>query len=514
MKKYDAIVVGAGNGGLSSACRIAKAGRKVLLIEQHNLPGGVASSFRRGRFEFETALHELAAIGTPEKRGDIYKLVNEDYGVDIKWLPIPDLFRSIHMDDDGHVIRDFTMPKGRKAFTDKMEEYAPGNREAMSKFFELFDECEKALDYIGKSGGNPDSKVLRSDYPNFLKVGAYAPMDVLKALKFTPDAIRIMGTYWSYMAVDMYRLSSIFYLMMVGSLVDGGAFIPEHTSHEMVLGLLERFHDFSGESWFNVKAEEILFEGDRACGVRTDHGTVYSDHIVWNGNPSMAMANCIPAEVIPERELKLANARKFSARMSVVYVGLNKTAQELGIKDYNIFISPGLDTADEYKRVGKMDKIRSTAALCYNIVNPKIGPEGTCQMSFTMAYSKDVWGDVDVDEYVDLKNEKAYEILRLYEKATGCTLIPYIEEIAVATPWTFCRYNMCPEGGVYGYEASEWDNCMARMMSIANDNKIKGVKFTGASGPRGDGYSESLITGSMMGGMVLGEIAREEKEGK
>ena len=36
----------------------AKAGKKTLLIEQHNLPGGVASSFRRGRFEFDTALHD------------------------------------------------------------------------------------------------------------------------------------------------------------------------------------------------------------------------------------------------------------------------------------------------------------------------------------------------------------------------------------------------------------------------------------------------------------------------
>jgi len=510
MQKYDAIVVGAGNGGLSSACRLAKAGKKVLLIEQHNLPGGVASSFVRGRFEFETALHELAAIGAPEKRGDVYKLVNEDYGVPIDWLPIPDLFRAIHVKDDGTIIRDFTMPKGRKEFADKMEEYAPGNREAMAKFYELFDEAEKALEYIGHSNGHPDPKVLRKQFPNFLKAGSYAPMDVLKALKFTPDAIRIMGTYWSYMAVDMYRLSSIFYLMMVGSLIDGGAFIPRHTSHELTLGLLERFHSFGGESWFNVRAEEILFEGDRACGVRTTQGTVMARHIIWNGNPNIAFANNIPAEVIPERELKLANARKFSARMFVVYIGLNKTAEELGIKDYNIFISPGLDTADEYKRVGKMDKIRSTAALCYNVVNPDIGPKGTCQMSFTMAYSKDVWGDVEIKDYVKFKNEKAKEILELYERATGCSIIPYIEEIAVATPWTFCRYAGVPEGGVYGYEASEWDNCMARMMSLERDYPIKGLKFTGAAGPRGDGFSEALITGDMMGKMVLGEMAKED----
>ena len=52
MQKYDAVVIGAGNGGLAAACRMAKGGKKTLLVERHNLPGGCASSFRRGRFEF------------------------------------------------------------------------------------------------------------------------------------------------------------------------------------------------------------------------------------------------------------------------------------------------------------------------------------------------------------------------------------------------------------------------------------------------------------------------------
>ena len=65
-KKYDVIVVGAGNGGLVASATTAKAGLKTLLLEKHNLPGGCATSFVRGRFEFEPSLHELASVGTKE----------------------------------------------------------------------------------------------------------------------------------------------------------------------------------------------------------------------------------------------------------------------------------------------------------------------------------------------------------------------------------------------------------------------------------------------------------------
>ena len=64
MKEYDVIVVGAGNGGLVAATTTAQAGYRTLILEKHNLPGGCATSFVRGRFEFEPSLHELCAEST------------------------------------------------------------------------------------------------------------------------------------------------------------------------------------------------------------------------------------------------------------------------------------------------------------------------------------------------------------------------------------------------------------------------------------------------------------------
>ena len=58
---YDAIVVGAGLGGLTCAGYLAKNGFKVLLLEQYEVPGGYATSFLRGSdkgdFLCEVSLH-------------------------------------------------------------------------------------------------------------------------------------------------------------------------------------------------------------------------------------------------------------------------------------------------------------------------------------------------------------------------------------------------------------------------------------------------------------------------
>ncbi|MBM4430258.1 MAG: FAD-dependent oxidoreductase [Chloroflexi bacterium] len=50
-RSFDCIVVGARNGGLGAAAQLAAKGVKVLLLEQHNVPGGFATSFVRGRPE-------------------------------------------------------------------------------------------------------------------------------------------------------------------------------------------------------------------------------------------------------------------------------------------------------------------------------------------------------------------------------------------------------------------------------------------------------------------------------
>ena len=61
-RHVDAVVIGAGLGGLSAACTLAKAGKQVLVLEHHAVPGGYAHDFRRGHYRFEVSLHALDGI--------------------------------------------------------------------------------------------------------------------------------------------------------------------------------------------------------------------------------------------------------------------------------------------------------------------------------------------------------------------------------------------------------------------------------------------------------------------
>ena len=213
MVQYDAVVVGAGNAGLSAAIRLQLAGVKTLLIEQHNLPGGCATSFRRGRFEIEPSLHELCDIGSEENPGEIRKLFDE-YGVKLDWVACPDCFRVISKYSDGTPM-DVTMPDGIDAFIEKMEHYVPGSSPKMRELFDLYEEIRQGAIYTSNSNGKADPAYMKEHFPNMLRTGAYPVNKVFKAMKLPQKCQDILSTYWGYLGVDMDRLSFFHYASMM-----------------------------------------------------------------------------------------------------------------------------------------------------------------------------------------------------------------------------------------------------------------------------------------------------------
>jgi len=89
--RYDAIVIGAGLGGLTAATLLAQAGRKTLLIERNSSVGGAASTYRVGDLVVEASLH---ATSDPVAAVDPKHFILRRIGVldSVQWVPTGSLY--------------------------------------------------------------------------------------------------------------------------------------------------------------------------------------------------------------------------------------------------------------------------------------------------------------------------------------------------------------------------------------------------------------------------------------
>ncbi|MGD0783855.1 MAG: NAD(P)-binding protein, partial [Candidatus Aminicenantales bacterium] len=90
---YDAVIIGAGLGGLSCAAAFARQGFKPVVLEQHSKAGGYATTFKRpGGFVFDASLHSTI-VG--ERNGLANLIPGFPEIEDVKFRLHPSLFRLI-----------------------------------------------------------------------------------------------------------------------------------------------------------------------------------------------------------------------------------------------------------------------------------------------------------------------------------------------------------------------------------------------------------------------------------
>jgi phytoene dehydrogenase-like protein len=136
-RSYDAIVIGSGIGGLICANLLARAGLKVLLVEQHYMAGGYCSGFfRAGRglqqgqgFRFDAASHFFPSLGNPASISGRLLL---DLGVSTRWIKM-DPVDQFHLPDGSR----FSVPADLGSYLAQLKGRFPSEAAAIDEFFRL-----------------------------------------------------------------------------------------------------------------------------------------------------------------------------------------------------------------------------------------------------------------------------------------------------------------------------------------------------------------------------------------
>jgi len=124
---YDAVVIGAGVGGLICANLLARAGLSVLIVEQHFMVGGYCSTFRRKGYTFDAATHFYPLLGNP---ATITGGLLSELDITTDWVRM-DPVDCFHFPDGSR----FSVPADFDSYLRKLKTEFPDEAENLDRFF-------------------------------------------------------------------------------------------------------------------------------------------------------------------------------------------------------------------------------------------------------------------------------------------------------------------------------------------------------------------------------------------
>ena len=177
MKLYDIVIIGSGLSGLVCGSILARAGKRVLLLEQGGQPGGCIQTYRRGGLSFDTGFHYVGGLGEGQPLHRVFRSLGL---LDLPWQRMDAAFDRVTVGD-----RTFALVQGYDAFVQTLAEEFPSEREALKQYGALLQQVEKhQLD-----GLNP--QIPESTYwANMLETSAW---QYLKETFRTPLLIDVLS---------------------------------------------------------------------------------------------------------------------------------------------------------------------------------------------------------------------------------------------------------------------------------------------------------------------------------
>ncbi|MBR0425634.1 MAG: NAD(P)/FAD-dependent oxidoreductase [Clostridia bacterium] len=500
---YDVIVIGGALAGLSSALMLADKGLDVLVLERHNLPGGLATSFVRGGVEIEATLHEMMSIGDRKNRLKVGKFF-DDMGVDVDWLKVPECY---HASLPGLEV---TLHPGLKTFASEVDAVAPGSYEKVLKLLKL---CDTVFNSVNELSIHPMSKVqMLLKHEAFVKTAGYSTKEVLDTFDLPQKALDLLAPYWMYVGSGFSELPFTIYSVLMADYVGYGSYIPKKLSHEMSLKMAERAEAMGVQIEYRQHVDRILVKDKKVYGVRTARGDeIHADYVICSAYPNKVYTSMIePIEEVPPEAIRMVNGRRISLTAFSVIMILDRPAEELNIRDYSVFHGDTMDTDAIYADLAGLGPYHYLTCICHNYGNPGVTPEGTCSYSITVLPRADGWKTVKPEDYDRVKHEVARQVIDDMSEYLGVNLLDHVLEIVIETPMTIARYANAWNGCIYGYAHTMEDHIVARLQTAEAEKFIEGLEFSGAHQISGDGMGPAVTNGRKAAKNVLDDLRKKE----
>ncbi len=525
--KFDIIIVGGGLGGLTAGAKLAKEGKKVLLIEQHHIPGGCATTFKRKDYTMEVGLHEMDGLDENDQKTKIFN----DLKVfdNVEFLRVPEFY---HFKNEKINI---TIPDNTIKAIEVLIKKFPKEKKGIEQFFKVIHKIQKEVNHLPEKKWQqilllpffpalfPYLSICSSKFTKFTSLlnplfwllhpnlifWKYQNLgDFLDAIIDDDDLKLVLNANLQYYHDDPYSMSLIYFSVAQASFYNGGHFI-KGGSQKLSNYLAKIITKNNGEILLSKKVTDIIIENDtKAVGVKYQN-TFSKDSKKETINADIIIANTAIPNVIDllssEKTKKILKTKTLKLEKTCsllsIYIGFKKEVKELGNKNYSTFVFDKSVKSQKdmiANHHGNFDK-RNFVFVDYSQVDSGLTPKGkSFGVICTVDYLSD-WENLSKEEYKQ-KKEKVAQIFfkRLEKEIPG--IFNEIDYYEVGTSKTIKRYTLNPEGAVYGFAQTPEQAGMFRMQ---NKSSVKNLYFASAWAMPGGGFTGAILSGSFCANEIL-----------